>query len=311
MRNLMREKQINWCSCKDHNASDWTVVADFYARHFIPNAWVLECCTIDCHEDGRILYITGKCDHCGGFMRSGTSVPSNIKGDELLAYVYREMEHFRPYDGHNRGRGTYHGCIDQRCRWYQQQDDLTLEARNEQFLRLFRAEEQATVKKWLARNHGAEPYTKPRRDRKSTLLQRILEAARADGAIAEAEAILDYILPNDILLQQGSGRKLDVAALAESGEIKSETGGALVSYLAHRPALAGSLCDNDGPGLFQCHYPADLLHRHILCVTGRCLVRGGASRRIVPSGLRTGAGILPFRTNNSLAVRLVGELEQR
>lgn len=197
MRNLMREKQINWCSCKDHNASDWTVVADFYARHFIPNAWVLECCTIDCHEDGRILYITGKCDHCGGFMRSGTSVPSNIKGDELLAYVYREMEHFRPYDGHNRGRGTYHGYIDQRCRWYQQQDDLTLEARNEQFLRLFRAEEQAAVKKWLARNHGAEPYTKPRRDRKSTLLQRILETARADGAIAEAEAILDYILPND------------------------------------------------------------------------------------------------------------------
>ena len=193
----MNEHQINWCSCKDHNASDWTVVADFYARHFIPMAWVFEHRTIACHEDDRILYITGKCDHCGGFMRSGTSVPTNVMGDELLKYVYQEMEHFRPYDGHDQEKGTYCGCVSQRCRWYQQQDDLTLEERNEQFLRLFRAEDWADVKDWLERNHGTEPYTRPRRDRKSTLLQRILEAARADGAIAEAEAILDYILPND------------------------------------------------------------------------------------------------------------------
>lgn len=193
----MKEKEINWCSCKDHNASDWTVVADFYARHFIPSAWVFKHRTIVCHEDDRFLYITGKCDRCGGFMRSGTSVPTNIKGDGLLAYVYQMMERYRPYDHYDQETGTYHSCINQRCRWYQQQDDLTLEARNEQFLRLFRAEEQAAVKDWLERNHGVEPYNRPRRDRKSTLLQRILEAARADGAIAEAEAILDYILPND------------------------------------------------------------------------------------------------------------------
>jgi len=158
---------------------------------------VFEHSTITCHEEGRILYITGKCDRCGGFMRSGTSVPMNVKGDELLAYVYREMKCFRPYDGHDQEKGIYCGYISQRCRWYQQQDDLTLEARNEQFLRLFRAEDQAAVKDWLIRNHNEEAYTKPRRDRKSTLLQRILDAARADGAIAEAESILYYILPND------------------------------------------------------------------------------------------------------------------
>ena len=193
----MKKHQINWCSCKDHNASDWTVVADFYARHFIPEAWVFDYRTIACHEDNRVLYITGKCDHCGGFMRTGASVPTNIKGDDLLAYVYRDMEYYRPYDGHDQETGIYCGHISQRCRWYQQQDDLTLEERNEQFLRLFQAEDRPAVKDWLTRNHGTESYTKPRRDRKSTLLQRILEAARADGAIAEAEAILDYILPND------------------------------------------------------------------------------------------------------------------
>ena len=193
----MSEKQINWCTCDGHDHEDWCVRSELYARCFVPTAWAFEHRTIACHEAGRVLYLTGKCDHCGGFMRSGTSVPSNIQGDELLAYVYREMEHFRPYDGHDQKKGTYHGCISQRCRWYQQQDDLTLEARNEQFLSLFRAEDQAAVKEWLARNHDTEPYTRPRRGRRSTLLQRILEAARADGVIAEAEAILDYILPND------------------------------------------------------------------------------------------------------------------
>ena len=193
----MEEKQINWCTCDGHDHKDWCVRSELYARCFIPTAWVFEHRTIACHEDDRILYMTGKCDRCGGFMRSGTSVPMNVKGDELLAYVYREMEHFRPYDGHDQEKGVYCGCVSQRCRWYQQQDDLTLKARNAQFLKLFREEERAAVKDWLARNHHAEPYTRPRRDRKSTLLQRILEAARADGAIAEAEAILDYILPND------------------------------------------------------------------------------------------------------------------
>lgn len=193
----MSEKQINWCTCDGHDHENLCVRSELYTRRFVPMAWVFEHRTIACHEEGRALYITGKCDRCGGYMRFGTFVPMNVKGDELLAYVYREMEHFRPYDGHDQETGTYCGSICQRCRWYQQQDDLTLEARNEQFLRLFREENQAAVKDWLARNHNEEPYTKPRRDRKSTLLQRILEAARADGAIADAEAILDYILPND------------------------------------------------------------------------------------------------------------------
>ena len=194
----MSEHEINWCTCKDHDHEDWCVRAELYARRFIPRAWALEYKTLACHADDRFIYLVGSCDRCGGFMRSGASVPTNVKGDELLAYVYREMEHFRPYDGHDQEKGTYCGYVSQRCRWYQQQDDLTLEARNEQFLHLFREEDQAAVKDWLARNHHAEPYTRPRRDRKSTLLQRILEAARADGAIAEAEAILDYILPNNM-----------------------------------------------------------------------------------------------------------------
>lgn len=86
----MNEKQINWCTCNGHNHEDWCVRSRLYARCFVPTAWVFDHRTIDCHKDGRFLYMTGRCVRCGGFMRSGTSVPAGLEGDKLLAYVYRE-----------------------------------------------------------------------------------------------------------------------------------------------------------------------------------------------------------------------------
>lgn len=191
----MDNRGISWCACKGHNAKDWKSVSYFYAQHFIPHGWALEYHTLN-FEEGRTLYQIGTCDHCGGFMRSGTGLAINISGDRFLADVYREMEHYRPHDGHDQESGTYCGRITRRSQWYQRQDDLTLEERNKQFLHLFRTEDRETVMDWLTRNHAEELYISPRRDRKSTLLQRILEAARADGAISKAEAILDYILPS-------------------------------------------------------------------------------------------------------------------
>lgn len=190
----MDDNAINWCACEGHDHRDWTVVADFYARHFIPHGWALEYHTLD-QEQGRILYMIGTCNHCGGFMRSGAGIAMNISGDRFLADVYQGMRR-RAYDGHDCISGTYHSCVKQRARWYQQQDDLTLENHNMQFLRLFHSEDQAVVKDWLGRNHAKETHNGPRRDRKSTLLRQILELARADGAIAAAEAILDDIPPN-------------------------------------------------------------------------------------------------------------------
>lgn len=92
----MKEHQINWCTCNGHDHEDWRVRSELYARCFVPVAWAFEYRTIAGYEEHRILYLVGICDCCGGFMRSGTSVPSNIKGDELLAYVYREMGTFPP-----------------------------------------------------------------------------------------------------------------------------------------------------------------------------------------------------------------------
>lgn len=81
--------------------------------------------------------------------------------------------------------------------WYMEQDDLTLGAKNAQFLKLFHAEDQGVVEDWISRCHAEEPYTAPRRDRKSALLYAVLERARACGDLREIEPILDYYLPTE------------------------------------------------------------------------------------------------------------------
>lgn len=181
---------VNWCVCKGHDDKDWTVRSKYYARHFIPSGWMLEYGTALEYEDGRILYMTGSCDCCGGFMRSGVGLALNISGDRFYVNVYWEMNHYRPYEGYDSKKGVYHGYIGQRGEWYQQQDDLTPEERNRQFLNLFRAEDRADAEDWLTRNAVDSQQNIPRRDRKRTLFQRILEAARADGSITEAKTIL-------------------------------------------------------------------------------------------------------------------------
>lgn len=83
-----------------------------------------------------------------------------------------------------------------RAAWYMEQDDLTLGEKNAQFLKLFHEEDQRAVEDWICRNRAEEPYTVPRRDRKSTLLYAVLDRARANGDLREIEPIWDYYLPN-------------------------------------------------------------------------------------------------------------------
>lgn len=192
----MNQNHVNWCTCCGHD-DDWTLWGNYYARHFIPRSWTLEYQTMSDHERGRTLYMLGSCNHCGGVMRSGAGLAQNIIGDRFLADVYHTMVSYRPYDWYAPENGIYHSTVIQRGLWYQQQDDMALADRNEQFLNLFHAEDRAAVEDWLARNTLAEPYSKPRRDRKSTLFQRIWEDARTNQAVGEVETIIDRILPND------------------------------------------------------------------------------------------------------------------
>ena len=135
------------------------------------------------------------CLRCGGKnLRIGKCIPNNSR-EEFLECLYQQMRQYRPYDQRFE-EGTYRTKLSMRAQWYMEQDDLTLGARNAQFLKLFHPEDQAIVEEWLNRCHAEEPYTTPRRDRKSTLLYAVLDRARANGDLKEIEPILDYYLPN-------------------------------------------------------------------------------------------------------------------
>lgn len=191
----MSEERIIWCSCENHDHKDWRVVSDHYCRHFIPSGWALQYHTLDCRDESRYLYFTGICNVCGGFMRSGTSLPLNVSGAELLSYVYREMVRFRPFDGYDAQSGHYKGAVPERSKWYRKQDDLSTAKLEEQFVGLFQEKHQETAREWFSNCRPPRPYCNPCRDKKSTLFRRIMDIVQADNGIAEINDLLHYAIP--------------------------------------------------------------------------------------------------------------------
>lgn len=186
----------SWCSNEKKHRT-FPALSDHYAENFIPSGWALEYGSLNGKDVSRDLYITGKCLCCHKSARAGVSIPEELTGDALFEAVYAEQLRYRPFDWHCKETGAYRGKVQMRLKWYQAQDDLTLAERSEQFVRLFHEEDQEAARLWVSEHHSAEEYTKPRRDRMSTLLYETLKRARAAGSMAEIDPILDYILPNE------------------------------------------------------------------------------------------------------------------
>ena len=190
----MNEKKI--CACVGARTRDIQTIEAHYKDNFIPTGWNLDYTCLDQPEAARALYLTGVCLHCGGQLGKKFNIPGELTGDALLEQIYHQMESCRPFDQRFDG-GAYRTSLSMRAYWYMEQDDLTLGAKNAQFLKLFHAEDQGVVEDWISRCHAEEPYTAPRRDRKSALLYAVLERARACGDLREIEPILDYYLPTE------------------------------------------------------------------------------------------------------------------
>lgn len=135
------------CKCCAHLASDFPRLTDFYAIHFVPAAWQLEYITIDFKETGRVLYLNGRCDQCGGLMRYGAAIPIRLTGFPLFADIYEKLARFRPLDSQDAGR--YYGPCRLRSQWYLEQDQLPDQVRREQFVALFREEDQPEARLWV------------------------------------------------------------------------------------------------------------------------------------------------------------------
>lgn len=185
------------CTCADTHWDGRSTVPEHCSNNFIPTGWELEYESLSQETPNQaIFYLTGRCLHCGGqATKIGVLIPGDLTGDALLDHIYRLMEHYCPLDTGFQS-GAYRSDLSMRARWYMGQDDLTLGAKNAQFLKLFHEEDWTAVEDWIDRNRVEEPYTEPRRDRKSTLLYAVLERARAGGDLKEIEPILDYYLPS-------------------------------------------------------------------------------------------------------------------
>ena len=93
------------CTCPASKSGSFQIATDHYSRNFIPTGWKLEYTSLEQHEPQRFLYMTGWCLRCGGQdLQSGISIPDELSGDALLERIYREMEHYRPFE-HRRSDG--------------------------------------------------------------------------------------------------------------------------------------------------------------------------------------------------------------
>lgn len=144
----------NWCECKGHRSRDFGKLTDFYSRYFIPTGWELQYATLAVPEPDRILYITGKCSQCGGFMRTGIGVASSYTHDDLLRDICHSMLHHRPYASRDI-YGLYRGGVPEQLEWYWRQDQLTKAERVEQFVALFQQKDQLAARRWAKENMPA------------------------------------------------------------------------------------------------------------------------------------------------------------
>jgi len=163
---------------------------------FVPEKWELQYPALDSSGKEWKFYLLGNCQRCRRAMRYPFILSPFDNWPGMLSQIYLMLTRARPFDWVDHDASTYSNHVINRARWYQQQDDLTQEQRNEQFLRLFRDSDQRRVRRWLEREHPEEPYTHPKRDRKSVLFTATLDRVRASGYMTEIEPILDYCLPN-------------------------------------------------------------------------------------------------------------------
>lgn len=176
-------KQESWCECKSHRSQDFNKLTDHYCRYFIPEGWYLEYTTLTEPEERRVLYITGKCSQCGGFMRSGVSIYGKNTREDLLEDICRTMLTYRPYAGKDES-GIYRGGVLRRQEWYWHQDQMTRAQHIEQFTLLFRESESLIARRW-AQEHMPDPGV--RRETSTKFFNAVIKEVQANGLLAGAK----------------------------------------------------------------------------------------------------------------------------
>lgn len=167
-----------WCECPGHQSRDFRKLTDHYCAHFIPTGWSLEYTTLLEPEEGRTLYITGKCSQCGGFMRTGEDIDEKATQDNLLREICASMLRYRPYAGRD-GSGLYRGGVPQRLEWYWRQDQMTKAERVDQFAVLFHeGVDQLMARRWAKEHMPAQDAP---RETTAEFFDGVVELVKSNG----------------------------------------------------------------------------------------------------------------------------------
>ena len=199
------------CTCADTHWDGCSAVPEHCSNNFIPTGWELEYESFNQAEPRRmVFYLTGRCLHCGWRpAKIGVLIPGDLTGDALFAHIYQLMETYRPFDTRF-SNGAYRSRLPMRTHWYMEQDDLKRGEKNAQFLLLFHEDDQLAVEEWICRTHSEDPYTAPRRDRKSTLFHAVLDRARASGDLREIEPTAGHLWCPDYWESSGDLQNMQV-----------------------------------------------------------------------------------------------------
>lgn len=176
-----------WCECPEHQSRDFRELTDFYCTHFVPTGWRLEYTTLLEREDRRTLYITGVCNRCGGFMRTGEDITGSSTHDSLLREVCASMLRHRPYAGQD-AYGLYRGGVPQRLEWYWRQDQMTKTERIEQFASLFHeGVDQLIARRWAKEHMPAQDVP---RETTTEFFYGVIELVQSAGFWSQQSAFI-------------------------------------------------------------------------------------------------------------------------
>ena len=164
---------------------------NFYRSHFIPRDWKLHYSKLG--ECGAIN-LAGYCKNCYEDLEEMILLPKGLTGDNLLKAIYDTMQTAHPYDKFDQQIGYYGDCKE-RSAFYRIRDKQTQIARSRNFLDLFHDYDRESARLWLEKNFPPQDPAEVLRDTGGSLFCSAIHLARENGDFAQADAILDYILP--------------------------------------------------------------------------------------------------------------------
>lgn len=184
---------FSYCKCSYHLAGNENAAANFYNTHFVPDGWELVYSKL---SECRSIHLKGRCKDCYGELSEMIPLPEGLSGDALFQAIYDTMWSAHPYDAILEHIG-YHGLREERSAFYRSRDKTSQFRRCTKFLDLFHDYDREAARLWLEKTFPPQKHTEVLRDTGGSLFSSVIRMAKEAGEFGRAEAILDYILPNE------------------------------------------------------------------------------------------------------------------